>query len=107
MKRLIATCILLTLSGQSWGLGAYPGIPARGLFNTTSSVNQFSQTSSDPGDQQRQWNQEEEDLNTTDEQKYELIKQEERKKQEEQERQDQFIDSHRYDEPGGKIYNEE
>lgn len=108
MRTIIFSFLTLIISAPAWCLGApYDASPSRGLFNTTSSVNQFTTTNSQPGDQQQQWEQEEEDLELTEKEKNRQSKIKERQFIEEQERQEQSIENHRFDVPNGNTYHEE
>lgn len=107
MRKFIAFCSLFLMSPWAFALGApFTGSGINALTDTTGTVNQVTTPKDNEGHQDKQWEQEEEDLDTTDMEKNKAQKQEEQRQEEEIRLKDSAIDSYRYDEPDGKTYKE-
>lgn len=87
---------LLCFTASAFGMGSPRFIsPLDDMAESTASVNQMTQTSDAQGQQEEQWNQEEEDMDYTDEEKAIMEKQAE----EDRVQQINDIEDYRYDVP--------
>lgn len=73
--------------------------PADALVDSTGTLNQVANPTSDQGHQDEQWDQEEEELSLTDEERNRIQKQEERRKLEDAEMERYHVEEYRYDVP--------